>query len=500
MALHRRLPDRSGLASAIRRRVAIDARSLAAFRTAVGVLLIADLLLRSRDLVAFYTDAGVLPREALAQFSAEWAFSLHALSGAAWYEGLLFVVAGVVAAALAAGYRTRVATFASWVLLVSLQNRNPVVLNGGDVLLRLVLLWAIFVPLGERWSLDARRRAGRAAGETEASAPRRAIASLGTAALLGQVVIMYGSNALFKLNGTLWLDGTAIQYVFSLDQFTILLGDVLANYPLLLHAGALLWMALLVCSPLLLGLTGWRRAVLVGLFMSMHLGMLLTMQLGLFPLIAVAALVPFLPGEVWDAVGLGAVPTDDGDRSGLATGAEAGKGTLPSAFRRRAGQFRSGVVAVLFVLVLLSNLGATGYQTVPDQADPVVQATAIDQRWSMFAPDPMRVDGWYVVPGELENGSQVDALHGGAVTWDRPPELAATYPNARWRKYLVNLWRGWFHPSREYLSRYLCRKWNDEHATKMEQVTLYYMEQPSRLDGPEPIEKKRLLRHTCGAA
>lgn len=488
MALHTRLPDRPWLPdrdrlwAGVRRRVAIDTRSLAAFRIAIGLLLIADLLLRSRDLVVFYTDAGVLPRAALAEFAAPWAFSLHALSGAAWYQGLLFVVAGVVAASMALGYRTRAATFLSWVLLVSLQNRNPVVLNGGDVLLRMILLWAVFVPLGQRWSLDARRRDGTGDGL------RSHVASFGSAALLAQVVIMYGSNAIFKLYGDLWWRGVAIEYVFSLDQFTILLGDVLANYPLLLHAGALFWMALLLASPLLLGLTGWPRAVLVGLFASAHLGMLLTMQLGLFPLIAVAALLAFLPGEVWEHVDMGAGPTGATERDPARL----------SALRRRAGQFQSTVVAVLFVLVILSNLGATGYDTMPDGAEPVVQVTSIDQRWSMFAPNPMQVDGWYVVPGELANGSQVDALHGGQVSWDRPPELAATYPNARWRKYLANLWRGWFHPSQEYLARYLCQEWNEDHATKMERVTLYYMEQPTRLDGPEPIEKKRLHSHTCG--
>ena len=137
------------------RHLGVDTRALAALRVGLGLLLLADLLGRSRDLRAFYTDAGVLPRSTRAAVVSDWFLSVHALSGDLWWQVLLFLVAGVAAIALTVGYRTRVATAVSWVLLVSLHNRMPVVLNGGDVLLRMVLLWAIFLPLGERWAVDA---------------------------------------------------------------------------------------------------------------------------------------------------------------------------------------------------------------------------------------------------------------------------------------------------------------------------------------------------------
>ncbi|MDY7080948.1 MAG: HTTM domain-containing protein, partial [Halobacteria archaeon] len=80
---------------------------------------------------------------------------LHALSGDAWFQVLLFVVASVFALMLVVGYRTKVATVVSLVLLVSLHLRNPVILNGGDSLLRRLLFIGIFLPLGEQWSVDA---------------------------------------------------------------------------------------------------------------------------------------------------------------------------------------------------------------------------------------------------------------------------------------------------------------------------------------------------------
>ena len=43
----------------------LDTRSLAVFRVGLGLLLLADILERSRNLTAHYTDAGVLPRSLL---------------------------------------------------------------------------------------------------------------------------------------------------------------------------------------------------------------------------------------------------------------------------------------------------------------------------------------------------------------------------------------------------------------------------------------------------
>jgi hypothetical protein len=479
--------------AAAERRVAVDARGLAAFRVAVGGLLLVDLLLRARDLTAFYTDAGVLPRTVLFDVTGPYWLSVHVVSGTAAVQALLFALAGAVAVALLVGYRTRTAAVASWVLLLSLQHRNPIVLNGGDTLLRMLLFWAMFVPLGTRWSVDAVRRGGT----TER------VASVGTAALLLQVVTMYLANGLLKLGGDLWLSGEAIRYVFSLDQFTVLLGDVLGAYPTLLTVLAETWLVMVVCSPLLVLLTGRLRGAFALAFVGAHVGMFLTMQLGIFPFVAVAALLLFLPAAFWDAVVSRTRDTPLGRAA--VQGLARLSGSLPAWSRTHVPGWLSTVrrrgvpalVVALGVLVLLVNAQALGALTLPDETDPVVTATGVDQRWNMFAPNPLQSDGWYVVPGELENGTTVDALHGGEVTWERPPDLAATYPNARWRKYESNLQRDGYAGHRDDFATYLCSRWNRNHDVRLETVTLVYMEQPTVLDGPEPVERRELHEQRC---
>lgn len=56
----------------------------------------------------------------------------------------LHIIAGVL---LAIGYRTRLMTVVNFVLITSLQARNILVLHGGDVLMKLLCFWAMFLPL-----------------------------------------------------------------------------------------------------------------------------------------------------------------------------------------------------------------------------------------------------------------------------------------------------------------------------------------------------------------
>src|SRR5947199_1983538 len=92
----------------VRELFGLDVRSLAVFRVGLALVLIGDLAIRATDLEAHYTDAGVLPRSALAP---SWVLAPHLLHGSAWFQALLFPVAGVAAGMLLVGYRTRAATF-----------------------------------------------------------------------------------------------------------------------------------------------------------------------------------------------------------------------------------------------------------------------------------------------------------------------------------------------------------------------------------------------------
>jgi hypothetical protein len=128
---------------------ALDLRSLALFRVGLGLILVADVVRRWRLVEPFYSDVGVIPRVVdLDVLHAQNFWSLHLATGSIWGESLLFAAALLFALALLIGWRTRLATLGSWLLLISLHNRNTFIINAGDALLRQLLFWSLFLPLG----------------------------------------------------------------------------------------------------------------------------------------------------------------------------------------------------------------------------------------------------------------------------------------------------------------------------------------------------------------
>ncbi len=480
--------------TSLARRIGIDTRVLAIFRISLGVLLLADLFLRSRNLAAFYTDSGVIPLSVLTtRFAGLSKLSIHALSGALWFQAALFVVAGIFAVMLLLGYWTRLATVVSFVLLVSLHARNPVLLNAGDSVLRRLLLWSIFLPLGERFSVDSLLREGY----------RRRIVSLASGGILLQVVTIYTVNALFKLRGDLWMRGVAVQYVFSLHNVLTGFGELLANYPTLLDVFDRVWLVMVVASVLLILLTGWSRAVFASLFIVMHFGMLLTMRLGLFPLISITALLLFLPSVVWDTAAQFTQPTATSRRIarlenwGRQLFPTVSFARTPSKISKLGHQIAAVLVSGLLLFVLVWNAAALGYAQTPNQVSAVVNPS--EHRWSMFAPEPRQTDGWYVVPGTLESGQRVDAFHRSAVSWSRPSDGDMGFPSHRWLVYLLDLQRPGYESLRPAFAKYICHRWNRNHDDDLVNVSVYYVRQPTNLDGPEPTERVELANRTCGA-
>lgn len=499
---------------ALARRFGIDARALAAFRVALGCILLFDAVHRSRDLVAFYADAGVLPRAVLREETVRGAYSLHALSGEPRVQLLLLGCTAVLALALIVGYRTRLVALLSLVLVVSIHFRNPYVLNSGDRLFRELLLLALFLPLGSRWALDARSRPGSAepngSGRFDAETADR-IATPATAAVLVHVVALFFTNAMHKLEGGTWLAGDALGYALRQDHLTILLGDHLSNYPLVLEVGTYVWLGLLLGSPLLLAVTGRLRTGYVAAFLGAVVGMSLSMAVGLFPPLLAASLLLFLPARCWDAVEAGAatlrerVPFAERVRTrwpgnpARAPRPRPARSLLPrpAAIRRFRRRLRPVVATCVLLVVVAWSIGLLG---LADPLGPVDSVSADDHQWEMFAPDPSTSYGWYTVAADLENGERVDVLQGSELRTGPPPDASETVPSFRWRRYASTL--GESDDRDAAFAAYTCRRADERFDAAVESVTVTYTYRPIELEDAEdsgaPDDTSVVLeRRTC---
>ncbi|WP_339103878.1 HTTM domain-containing protein [Haloterrigena salinisoli] len=478
-----------------RPRLGVDPRALGAFRIALGVLLLADLaFLRMPGLIPFYTDDGVFPRSALADVYPTFAAaSLHAVSGAAWVQGMLFAIAGVAAACLLVGYRTKPSLGLSLLLSASLFARNPHVVNGGDTILLTFLFLGLFLPLDARWSLGGGQQSDDARGRN------RPVYSLGTAILCVHFATIYAASAVHKYQSDAWLSGTAVPRIFHLEEYIVLLGPSLAEFRAVLTAINWVWVALLSVSPFLILYTGRPRAALAAAFGCAHLGMAATMRLGAFPFVMIAGLLLFFPASVWDRLERATATVGPALRQRLPSSIRShridGVGPLLPDSRPHVPRVRRGVrvgstalLVGVFVALLLWQAAGLG---IAEDSTPDLDGELSEVSWSFFAPNPPDTSSRYAIEATLESGETIDAVDGGEVAFDRPPDAAETYPTTLWHRYGVDM-RYAGESQYEPAAAYVCEAVDRD----LESVTIYHVEQPVDADGPvgDPVVTERITR------
>jgi hypothetical protein len=471
----------------------IDLRGLAVLRIALASLVLLDLLQRARYLTAQYTDDGVLPRAALVPrfLDGPGYLCLHLISGGASIQAGLFLAAALFAIGLLLGWRTRLCTVLSWFLLASLHSRNPIILQGGDTLLRMMLFWGIFLPLGRIWSVDKLRRQGPAL-------PQR-ILSTGTLALLLQVAMMYWFSAFLKTDASWARDHTAVFMALSLDHFATPLGKSLLPYHEVLHWFTRLTIWVEAFGPVIAFAPQrwtWVRAGAVAVFVGMHASMALCLHLGFFPFICAAAWLAFLPGAFWDLVDR----KSRRFRKAVAGHASRWIGAgCDSAPVRPTGYVAQIAAGVCMMYVLLWNIRTVAPELVegifPSSIDWFAQITRVDQRWDMFSPAPLSEDGWFVMPAQLRDGTEIDAFRGAQpVRWEKPRHIARDYPNDRWRKYLVLLAEKGNSDLRIHFVNHLKRQWNKGHPPARQIACLdIYLMMERTIPGAAPAPPRPIL-------
>jgi hypothetical protein len=500
---------------------AIDVRSLAAFRIGVATVVLLDLWYRGLYTTAFFTDNGVLPRTARVElfelgdrFGFRHMWSLHMMSGTFWAQAALILLAALFASWMLIGYRTRLAAIGTWVLLVSLDARNPAILNSGDVLLRCMLLFGLFLPLGARWSIDQWK------SPEKARVPVR-VCSMATVALMLQLCMMYLFSIAFKakeVDGipSPWFHGSAaVYYALNCDAYTTAFGNWVRQFPQFMQwmtVGSLLLELigpLLVFSPIF---TKRLRVLVVIAFAVFHAGLGLTLALGLFPAICIVCWLPFLPGEVWDWLTgkwrtgkvsplIGRV-TEATRR--LTSSALRGftKPETPS-FRRR--WYVEVGLGLILTYILLWNVREIDVERLADRTLPLAfngpaRALGLDQNWSMFAPIPRTEDGWLVMRGTLHNDEVVNLWQvDEPLPWDKPKLVSAVYLTQRWRKYLDNITTDSYALHRMYLCNWLARRWNEQQSGGQLERQVHKVEVIQRLEitpppgNPIPEPETRVL-------
>jgi hypothetical protein len=397
--------------------IALDLRALAMFRIGLGGLLILDLLLRSQDLLSHYTDSGVLPLSLVPPTSllGTW-IAPHLYVSSPILVGALFVLSGITGIGLMIGFRTRWMVVICWVLLHSLQIRNPFINHAGDRVLILMLFWSFFLPLDRHYSRFSPRLEG-----TESK--NNLFASFATAGILIQLATVYFVGALRK-TGAMWQDGTAIWYVLQIDQYALPWTRSFIEYPGLLKALTWTTLGIELIAPLLLFVGPGRvRAIGLSLITILQAGFFLTLDLGLFPVISIMVLffaIPFPDRKSKEQETINTI-------------------TQPLDLRNRIAAYMTAIL-VLWSVFTLFKYPEELKESLPRPIRSGLELIRFDSYWSMFAPNPMTIDGWYVIEAKTETGENVNLLTTDQpLTWEKPLSVSKSFPSDRWKEFLMTL-------------------------------------------------------------
>ncbi|MFD5467680.1 HTTM domain-containing protein [Kitasatospora sp. NPDC127059] len=277
--------------------------------------------------------------------------------GRLWFE-LVYHLAVLAALAVLLGWRTRASSVLFLVTVLSLQNRDVFLGDGGDNIVHLMAVYLVFTRCAEVWSLDARRARtgwggvvlwallgavlavcqagdfsggsltwsspafpylgwaplfwglwavaglwwtlGRLRPEGEPRAVLDALANMvhncAMLVIVTEVVLVYATAGWYKVQGSRWQDGTALYYPLHLDYFTPWpgLSGLLGSALLPVFLISYGTVILQVAFPFTL-LNRRVKNVLLAVLMVEHLGIAVVLGLPVFSLAMVAADAVFLP-------------------------------------------------------------------------------------------------------------------------------------------------------------------------------------------------------------
>jgi hypothetical protein len=278
-----------------------------------------------------------------------------------------------------------------------------------------------------------------------------------------------------------------------------------------------------------------RMAGIVGI-VGLHAGISMTLAVGYFPWIGAACMVCFLPSWFWDRLvpqlrldrrrlfsggrpawqavaGIGhpswadpwmrllspagvgrlsiaeppRVTSGSGarDHSGRPTTGEAAPATheVGLATSRRATLVVNLFATACLIFVLVWNLSTISASAVPSVVRPIGFVLGLPQYWGMFAPYPVKSTMWFIAPGALQDGRQIDVLPSvisdnpqlfAEVNWGEPSDVRATFNGEeRWRKVFESFANGGNSDALLSFGQYICRNWNGTNGGTASQLMTF---------------------------
>lgn len=265
---------------------------IALFRMLYGIATLATLLLTRNDWIAWYGPHAWVSLSTMQAFEPGPRLNLFTVMPASvfWVQ-VLFWVLVASAVCLTIGFLTRLNSVVVYVCLASMQQRNLFILHGGDTFLRVAGFFLIFSAAGAALSADRLIRIWRGKEGLEIR-PRRPWAQR---MIQFELSLVYFVGFCWKVAGAMWVQGTALSYIYRLDELQRFpLPSWFLNETLMKLAT---WFTLVL--EFALGVLIWIREIryyLLAIGLVFHLSIEYSMNIPMFQWDVLSAYVLFVDG------------------------------------------------------------------------------------------------------------------------------------------------------------------------------------------------------------
>ncbi|WP_329121129.1 hypothetical protein [Streptomyces sp. NBC_01465] len=216
-------------------------------------------------------------------------FSLFLVShSTVWFE--IVFHATILVSAVYMVYGGRALTFVQAVLMWSLHNRNQDVLEGGDNLAQILIIFMVFTVSNAYFAPGAKQRRSRLLDHTAPSLPT-VLHNLAAYLIVFQTAVLYLAAGYWKITGKMWQDGVAMYYISRLTGFQIwpAYAHLMSNAYVTTAVSYFTIFFELALPFAILSARGWVRKANTLALESMHLGIMVFMGLVCFGLLMIGA-------------------------------------------------------------------------------------------------------------------------------------------------------------------------------------------------------------------
>jgi Vitamin K-dependent gamma-carboxylase len=188
---------------------------LALFRVAYGTMVVATLFLLRSDWLSWYGPDAWVRLSTIRTMEPGTRLNLFTVipQSDLWVQ-ILFWVFLVSAVCLTIGFFTRTNSVVVFTCLASIQQRNLLILHGGDTFLRVAGFFLMFAPAGAALSVDRLIRIWRGKEGVEIRLHRPWAQRM----IQFELALLYFAGFCSKIEGGSWVQGTALYYVYHLDE------------------------------------------------------------------------------------------------------------------------------------------------------------------------------------------------------------------------------------------------------------------------------------------